>query len=52
MIGLEEFNQEFFDEIDKIENKISQGDTFESIIENIKVDVLEIKEFTPSSIKK
>ena len=28
LIGLEEFNQEFFDEIDKIENKISQGDHF------------------------
>ena len=52
LIGLEEFNQEFFDEIDKIENKISQGDTFETILENIKVNVLEIKEFTPSSIEK
>ena len=28
LIGLEEFNQEFFDEIDKIENKISQGENF------------------------
>jgi peptidyl-prolyl cis-trans isomerase D len=52
LIGLEEFNQEFFDEIDKIENKISQGDTFETILENIKVNVLEIKEFAPSSIEK
>ena len=52
LIGLEEFNQEFFDEIDKIENKISQGDTFETILENTKVNVLEIKEFTPSSIEK
>ena len=52
LIGLEEFNQEFFDEIDKIENKISQGDTFETILKNIKVNVLEIKEFTPSSIEK
>ena len=52
LIGLEEFNQEFFDEIDKIENKISQGDAFETILENIKVNVLEIKEFTPSSIEK
>ena len=24
LIGLEEFNQDFFDEIDKIENRISQ----------------------------
>ena len=52
LIGLEEFNQGFFDEIDKIENKISQGDTFETILKNIKVNVLEIKEFTPTSIEK
>ncbi|MBD1138826.1 SurA N-terminal domain-containing protein [Pelagibacterales bacterium SAG-MED46] len=52
LIGLEEFNQQFFDEIDKIENKISQGNSFESIIENINVSVNEVKEFTPTSTKK
>ena len=52
LIGLEEFNQDFFDEIDKIENKISQGVTFEAIIENINANVLEIKEYTPSATKK
>ena len=52
LIGLEEFNQDFFNEIDKIENKISQGVTFEAIIENINANVLEIKEYTPSSTKK
>ena len=52
LIGLEEFNQDFFDEIDKIENKISNGESFQSIIQNIKVDITEIKEFTPSSTKK
>jgi peptidyl-prolyl cis-trans isomerase D len=52
LIGLEEFNQDFFDEIDKIENKISQGVTFESIIENINANVLEIKEYIPSKTKK
>jgi len=52
LIGLEEFNQDFFDEIDKIENKISNGESFESIIQNIKTDITEIKEFTPSSTKK
>jgi peptidyl-prolyl cis-trans isomerase D len=52
LIGLEEFNQDFFDEIDKIENKISQGVTFEAIIENINSNVLEIKEYTPSATKK
>ena len=52
LIGLEEFNQDFFDEIDKIENKISQGVTFEAIIENINANVLEIKEYAPSTTKK
>ena len=52
LIGLEEFNQEFFDKIDAIENKISQGDTFKSIIEDIKINVIEVKEYTPSSTKK
>jgi len=51
LIGLEEFNQEFFDEIDKIENQISQGDTFETILENIKVNVKEVSKYTPSSNK-
>ena len=52
LIGLEEFNQDFFDEIDKIENRISNGEDFQSVIQNIKVDITEIKEFTPSSTKK
>ena len=52
LIGLEEFNQDFFDEIDKIENKISQGDTFETIVENIKADIIEISKYTTSSTKK
>ena len=49
LIGLEEFNQDFFDEIDEIENKISQGDTFDSILENINVDIKEVNKFVASS---
>ena len=52
LIGLEEFNQDFFDEIDKIENKISNGDDFQSIVKNLKTNITEVKEFTPSSTKK
>ena len=52
LIGLEEFNQEFFDEIDKIENKISQGDTFDNILKNININITEVKEYTPTSTKK
>ena len=52
LIGLEEFNQEFFDEIDKIENQISQGDTFDKILKNLKVEVIQVNKFTPSTTQK
>ena len=52
LIGLDEFNKDFFNEIDKIENRISNGNDFQSIIQNIKTDIIDIKEFTPSSTKK
>ena len=51
LIGIEEFNQEFFDEIDSIENKISQESTFDTILEDINVDIIEVNEFAPSSSK-
>ena len=51
LIGVEEFNQEFFNKIDGIENQISQGDTFEIILENIDVRVIEVTEFAPGSKK-
>jgi len=52
LIGVEEFNQDFFNTIDEIENKISQGISFEAILESIDVKPLEIYEFAPSSNKK
>ena len=51
LIGIEEFNQEFFDEIDSIENKISQGSTFDTILADINVEIIEVNEFAPSSNK-
>jgi peptidyl-prolyl cis-trans isomerase D len=51
LTGLEEFNQDFFDKIDDIENKISQGVTFKSIIKNLQLTKIEVKEYTPSSTK-
>ena len=48
LIGIDEFNQDFFNEIDAIENKISQNESFNSIIENINVDVNNINEFAPN----
>ena len=49
LIGIDEFNQDFFDEIDEIENKISQGTSFENILENINVNIIDISKFAPSS---
>ncbi len=49
LIGIEEFNQKFFDEIDSIENKISQGSSFDTIMEDLNFEIIEINEFTPSS---
>ena len=49
LIGIEEFNQEFFDMVDKIENQISEGADFENILENINVEVKEIIEYAPTS---
>ena len=49
LIGIEEFNQEFFDKVDKIENQISEGADFENILENINVEVKEIIEYAPTS---
>ena len=51
LIGIEEFNQEFFDEIDSIENKISQGSAVDTILEDINVETIEVNEFAPSSSK-
>ena len=48
LIGIDEFNQDFFNEIDEIENKISQSESFNSIIENINMDVIDISEFVPN----
>jgi len=52
LIGLDEFNQEFFNEIDKIENKISEGKSFESILEKFNINIENVKEYTSSSVKK
>jgi len=48
LIGVDEFNQDFFNEIDKIENNISQGNTFNTLVENLEIDIIEVKEFSPN----
>ncbi len=49
LIGINEFNQDFFNQIDNIENKISEGVSFKSIIENLEVKPVSINNYKPNS---
>ncbi len=52
LVGLDEFNEKFFDEIDKIENKISDGQDFNTVVSELNLITKNVKEFAPSSVKK
>ncbi len=45
LIGIDEFNQTFFDKIDQIEIDISNETTFENIISKSKIEPVKIKNF-------
>jgi peptidyl-prolyl cis-trans isomerase D len=45
LIGVDEFNQTFFDTIDEIDNKISKNVDFKSIINEIKIDPITKKDY-------
>ncbi len=49
LIGINEFNQDFFNLIDNIENKISNGDTFENIVKNFDINPKLITDYIPLS---
>ena len=46
LIGIDDFDQAFFDKIDSIENEISKGINFKSIIENLELETTIVKDFT------
>ena len=48
LIGIDEFNQDFFDQIDKIENKISNGDSFKSILKDLDLNPQSVNNYIPS----
>ena len=52
LIGVDEFNQSFFDKIDQIERDISNDVQFKSLIENLKIAPIKIVNFKYSSEKK
>ena len=52
LIGIDEFNQAFFDKIDDIEVKISNNEDIKSILQDSKIKVVGVKNFKNSSEKK
>ena len=46
LIGIDEFNQTFFDKIDLIENKISNNIDFRSIINELELESINVKNFS------
>ena len=48
LIGINEFNQDFFDQIDKIETKISNGESFKNILKELDINPKSVKNYIPS----
>ena len=51
LIGVDEFNQAFFDKIDEIEVEISNNTKFETIVKNLNIKQIRIKDFKFSNDK-
>ena len=51
MIGVDEFNQSFFDKIDQIEADISNELSFETIVSNLNIKPIKVRDFKFSSKK-
>ena len=49
LIGINEFNQDFFDQIDNIENMISEDNSFKSIIKDLEIIPVSINNYIPTS---
>ena len=52
LVGLDEFNQAFFDKIDFIENEISKDVDFSSILANLELEPTSVKDFSLSNTPK
>ncbi len=46
LIGLDDYNEAFFQKIDEIENKISKNTSFQSIISEINLDPINVSNYT------
>ena len=47
LIGIDEFNQEFFNKIDEIENKISQNINYDTLISDLNLASISFNNFSP-----
>jgi peptidyl-prolyl cis-trans isomerase D len=45
LIGINEYNQEFFDKIDQIENSILNGVEFDSIISELNINTIKVEDY-------
>ena len=52
LVGLDEFNQAFFDKIDFIENEISKDVDFNSILSNLELEPTSVEDFSLSNTPK
>ena len=54
LIGIDEFNQDFFDKIDFIENEISKNVNFKTIFSNLELEgeIVTVKDFSLSENQK
>ena len=47
LIGIDEFNQEFFNKIDEIENKISQNINYDTLVSDLNLGSISFNNFSP-----
>ena len=47
LIGIDEFNQEFFNKIDEIENKISQNINYDTLVSDLNLASISFNNFSP-----
>ena len=47
LIGIDEFNQEFFNKIDEIENKISQNINYDNLVSDLNLASISFNNFSP-----
>ena len=47
LIGIDEFNQEFFNKIDEIENKISQNMNYDTLVNDLNLASISFNNFSP-----